>query len=109
MKRSLLAGCRISIFFIATGILLASPQTALPQEALPAGAKVVRLETVPNSITLRNPFEYRQLLVNAYLDNGDMIDATRMVEVDKSECPATISPRGIVRPLTNGQGNLKLT
>jgi hypothetical protein len=90
-------------------VFYGATQNAAAQERLPDGAKIVRLETQPASITLKSPFEYRQLLVTGYLESGERIDVTRMVHVAKDASPAVISPRGIIRPEKDGAGSLKLT
>jgi hypothetical protein len=92
---------------IAIGLALYATDGLSAQEQLPAGAKVVGLEAQPDAIMLKNPFEYRQLLVSASLENGEKIDVTRLVKADTTACPITISPRGVVRPTRNGGGELR--
>jgi hypothetical protein len=82
---------------------------ATAHEKLPDGAKIVRLEAQPPSIVLKSPFEYRQLLITGYLESGERIDVTRIVQISKNSCPGVISPRGIIRPEKDGTGSLKLT
>jgi hypothetical protein len=88
---------------IALVILAAGPASA--QEKLPANAKVVKLEATPNAFELKNPFDYRQLRIDATLDNGDVIDATRLVQV-KPPATLKVSPTGLVRPVADGKGEL---
>jgi hypothetical protein len=90
----------LSIFLLAT--------TAAAQDKLPPGAKVVKLEFAPAKIELKTPFEYRQLLVTGILDNGDRVDLTRLA---KFTAPAAVkvSDAGQVRPVSDGQGELKLS
>src|SRR6516164_6830516 len=83
---------------LALGVTLHTTAQSFSEEQLPAGAKVVRLEAQPATITLRNPCEYRQLLVTARLASGDKLDVTRLVRVETDTGPAVVSPREIVRP-----------
>ena len=78
------------------------------QEKLPAGAKVTGLEIRPQSIDLRNPFEYSQLVVSGVLDTGEKIDVTRMVRI-KAPQQVRVSESGQVRPLADGNGPLQVT
>ncbi|MSU77913.1 MAG: DUF1553 domain-containing protein [Gemmataceae bacterium] len=98
MKRFILS---IATFALATFSLYA-------QEKLPPGAKLTKVEVAPTSIELKTPFEYRQLLLTGMLDNGDRVDVTRLA---KFTPPASVkvSERGQVRPLQDGQGELKFT
>ena len=78
------------------------------QETLPPGVKIAKVEVAPTSIDLKSPYEYRQLLVTGVLENGDRVDVTRLA---KFTAPAAvkISERGQVRPVADGQGELKFT
>ena len=60
----------------ALAITLALFTGAAPaqEEKLPPGAKVVRLETLPQSIDLKHRFDYRQVLVTAVLQTGERVD-----------------------------------
>jgi hypothetical protein len=96
------------------GLLLAF--TACPAQAdkaavekLPPGAKVVRIEAWPASVTLQNRYAYRQFLLTAHLESGDKIDVTRLA---KTEMPANLvqlSATGVVRPVADGTGQIKFT
>jgi hypothetical protein len=77
------------------------------QEKLAPGAKIVRLEAEPQAIRLKHPYDYRQLLLTGYLENGDRIDVTRMAHIDRSASPVSLSPSGLVRPAADGNGVLK--
>lgn len=74
----------------------------LETESLPPGTKVVGLEVLPTSIKLTSPFDYAQLLVTAKLDNGDRVDATRLVQAQPAAATVTISPTGIVKATADG-------
>jgi hypothetical protein len=98
---------RPTFLFAALALALAVAGTAAAQtEQPPAGLKVVRLEARPASIDLKNPYEYRQLLLVAQTDSGDVIDVTRMARVEVPAALAKVSPAGQVRPVADGLGEL---
>ena len=78
-------------------------------EKLPPNAKLVRLEAQPACIALNHPYEYRQLLLLGQLDSGERIDLMRMARIELSKKVADISPRGLVRPLADGDAEVKFT
>jgi len=80
----------------------------LETESLPPGTKVVGLEVVPASIKLTSPFDYAQLLVTAKLDNGDRVDATRLIQAQPAAATVTISPNGIVKATADGASAIGL-
>ncbi len=80
----------------------------LETESLPPGTKVVGLEVVPASIKLTSPFDYAQLLVTAKLDNGDRVDATRLVQAQPAAATVAISPTGIVKATADGASAIGL-
>src|SRR5262249_56148378 len=75
------------------------------EEKLPPGAQVTRLEASPASVTLKHPYDYRQLLVTAHLASGEKIDVTRMAPI-AAPASVKISPSGLVRPAADGSGEL---
>ncbi|MCE9534378.1 MAG: DUF1553 domain-containing protein [Planctomycetes bacterium] len=83
--------------------------TAVGQESLPPNAKVVKLEVRPAKLELKSPFDYKQLLVDATLDNGDVIDVTRLATFTPSAKLVALSPNGLVRPTADGKGELKIS
>jgi hypothetical protein len=87
--------------------LLTPPPPAWADVKLPPGATIVRVEAHPASITLRNPYAYRQLLLTGQLNTGDRIDVTRMARLDAPSNLVSVSPLGLVRPLAEGSGELK--
>lgn len=87
-------------------LLTGLAQAAFAQEKLPPNAKVAKVEVLPSTIELKSPFEYRQLLITGVLDNGDRVDLTRMTQFTTPNL-VKVSERGQVRPLTDGQGELK--
>ncbi len=96
---------RLSLAFIALATFL---PTASAQEKLPAGAKIVSLHATPSAIELKSPFEYRQLLVDATLDNGDVIDVTRLAEIQAEGDIVKVSANRLVRPTADGKGQLSI-
>src|SRR5262249_48579173 len=88
---------------LVTVAALALPLCA--QEKLPPGAQVTRLEASPASVTLKHPYDYRQLLVTAHLASGEKIDVTRMAPI-AAPASVKISPSGLVRPAADGSGEL---
>lgn len=86
--------------------LIAATLTAA--EKLPKDAKFVAIEALPARIDLAHAYDYRQLLVSGHTEAGEVIDVTRMVQVQSPDV-LSITPTGIVRPKANGEGQLKLT
>src|SRR6516165_10693189 len=82
--------------------------TLQAQEKLPPGAQVVRLEAAPTAVDLKQPYDYRQMLITAHLATGEKLDATRMVTFTAPAC-VKVSATGQVRPAADGQGELTLT
>jgi len=78
----------------------------LEAETLPEGARVVGLEIEPAQVRLSSRNDYVQLLVTARLDSGDTADVTRLAKFTLKPLVAEVSPRGILRPLTNGSAKL---
>jgi Protein of unknown function (DUF1549)/Protein of unknown function (DUF1553) len=99
--------CLIVLGLISSA--LAIPAGAQDQEKLPPGANVVRLETVPQTIELKNRFDYRQVLVTAVLQTGERVDVTRMAKATPSGKLVTVSARGQVRPAADGNGDIQFT
>jgi Protein of unknown function (DUF1553)/Protein of unknown function (DUF1549)/Bacterial Ig-like domain (group 2) len=97
---------RFRRFAFAASLLVTLP--ALAQEKLPAGRTVAKVEAKPASIALKTPFQYTQLLLSATLDNGEVVDVTRMA---KLEVPPVVkaSPAGLVRPVADGSGSILVT
>jgi hypothetical protein len=67
------------------------------------------LEAFPPAIVLRNPFEYRQLVLTGVLDTGDQVDVTRMARIEKLDNLVSVSSTGLVRPKADGSATLKIT
>src|SRR4051794_28425967 len=87
-------------------LLVALP--ALAQEKLPPGRTVAKVEARPAAVTLKHAFDYTQLLLSATLDNGDVVDVTRIAKLD---LPPVVkaTPAGLVRPVSDGGGSIKVT
>ena len=84
-------------------------EEAVESEALPKGAKLVALKVEPPSVKLTNRFAYSQVLVTGQLESGDLIDVTRMVEINASGGIAEVTRAGLVRPVADGKGALVLS
>ncbi len=80
-----------------------------PSESLPEGTVIQSLTVQPEKIELARAADYVQLLVQAALDSGDVIDVTRMVEHKLTGDVAAVSASGLVQPLAAGQGQLLLS
>jgi hypothetical protein len=111
MKKLNSVGRKSWTIAVALGSLVAGLQTPPPSARadakLPPGATIVRVEAHPASITLQNPHAYRQLLLTGQLNTGDRVDLTRMAQLDKPSGLVSVSPQGLIRPLSDGSGELK--
>src|ERR1041384_5152645 len=95
---------RLSLVLVLVGC---AANAVFAQEKLPPGAKVVKVEARPDKIELKNPFDYRQLLLTGVLESGERIDVTRMAQFTVPEKVAKVSERGQVRPVGDGAGQLQ--
>ncbi|MEZ6088920.1 MAG: DUF1549 domain-containing protein [Pirellulaceae bacterium] len=75
-------------------------------ESLPANTKVVELTASPETIELDGPFAYSQLMVRGKLDSGDVIDVTRIAELQLTQPIGTLSQRGLLRGAKVGQAEV---
>src|SRR6516164_2863045 len=92
---------------LSFAVLMTAPAAAQEkQEKLPPGAKLVKLEARPTAVSLKQPFDYAQLLLTGTLETGEQLDVTRMASVEK---PANVNlaPSGLVRPIADGKAELK--
>jgi hypothetical protein len=97
-----------SVSAAAALLLAAAPALAQPAaESLPPGAKVVALEARPAAVALEGPFQYRQLLITAKLDNGEVVDATRFAQITLPGKLVT-QKAGLVRPIEDGKGDISI-
>lgn len=81
---------------------------AFADEKLSAGRTVAKLEAKPSAVTLKHAFDYTQLLLSATLDNGDVIDVTRLAKLDPPPV-VKATPTGLVRPVSDGGGAITAT
>ena len=98
---------RLSALLAAAALLGGCGDRLVAQEALPAGAKVIKLEARPASLNLTRPFAYAQLVVSATLDTGDVVDVTRLAAFEVPNA-IRVSPTGFVRIASNGTGDLRI-
>ncbi len=94
---------------LSPGRLVTLAGQAAEAEKLPPQAKVVRVEAHPAAITLKTPYEYRQVLLTAVLASGERVDVTRLARVESPAALVKVSPRGQVRPVADGAGQLQFT
>ena len=97
-----------TLFLCSAAVLLTATAAPAADEALPPGAKVLRLEPRPAALTLTTPFAYGQLVVTAHLDVGTTADVTRLARVD-APASVRVSPTGLVRPAADGTGEIVLS
>lgn len=118
MARIVNAKSRIAGVWLATLVAAAAGSAARagettdrqpPAESVPAGAKVVRLEVHPDSVSLKRPFDYAQLIIAARLDTGDVVDVTRIAGIAAPAGVVRVSPDGLIRPLADGSGTLTVS
>lgn len=70
--------------------------------------QVEAIDVYPSQEALLNSkFDYIQVLVQARLKNGEIVDATRDAQYQVSE-NLVITPSGLLRPLTAGKGNVTI-
>ena len=85
------------------------PVAAPKTETLPAGAVVAALEISPASIELANKFDYGQLVVTAKLENGAMLDVTRIAKLGASAPAVEVLSGGVVVARADGAANITAT
>ena len=89
--------------------VLTGPAPKLDPETLPKDAKIASIEILPTAITLAGRNDYNQMLVTARLASGDSIDITRMAQFSASSKAFEVSLNGLVRPIKDGTGQIKIT
>ncbi len=102
LSQGLVAAARRSVGTVSTK--LAEPASA--EESLPKDATVTKLEIQPAKINLSRRNDYAQLLVMAHLASGDSADVTRLAKLSVEPKLAELTPRGVLRPLADGEGKL---
>src|SRR4051794_30924572 len=105
-RRTVLATFIVAALGMTTA---ASAAETRPEEKIPIGRKVIRIEARPTKIVLKHPFDYSQLLLTGHLDSGDAVDITRMVQIQMPASLLKVSQTGIVRPTADGDGSLQLS
>src|SRR5262245_50376525 len=99
---------RHMVSLIALAVFSAALRAQTP-ETLPPGAKLKSVEVRPERIDLKHPFDYRQVLLTGILESGERVDVTRMAEFKAPATLVKVSPRGQVRPVSDGAGKLDFT
>ncbi len=96
-------------FVLVLGGSLLLGGAARAEEKLPEGARLVKIEAQPTSITIKNPFEYAQVVLTGQLENGERIDVTRMVKIEALDTVVKVSPTAQVRPVADGAAEIKVS
>ena len=89
------------MIYQAQGLMLFSQEISQDFSAIRS------LEVNPKSAKLDNPFAYSQTVAMAKLSNGQIIDATRSVNVVVHGDAVKISSSGLVEPVKNGSSIFK--
>src|SRR5262249_39944375 len=79
------------------------------QEKLPPGAKLVHVQAFPQTVNLHNPYDYDQVILVGQLETRELIDVTRLARFEVPDSLASITPSGLIRPVADGNGELKCT
>ncbi len=85
------------------------PEPRVPSESLPEGASIESLTVQPERIELAGPYAYAQLLVQARLAGGDLVDVTRLAQKEISSPVAHAATSGLLQPIADGQASLKIS
>src|SRR5262249_28706433 len=109
LSGSALGQRRLLLAILLPFVLLPCRLAAQDVERLPAGAKLVSVAAQPSAITLKHPYDYRQVLLTGQLDSGERIDVLRLAQVNWPNKLVSVSPRGLVRPVGDGLGGLGFT
>jgi WD40 repeat protein len=84
-------------------------ESSVPSDpALPVGDAVVSLQVDPVTIQFDAPSRYAQIVVTAALASGAKVDITRQATYAFDAPVAKVNAAGVVRPLANGNGQLKI-
>jgi hypothetical protein len=108
MKR-FLASITCALATVASSAVASEPQSSPGEvvEQLPPGMKIVGLEAYPARIELANRFAYRQVLITGITEAGERVDVTRLARLEQVGGVVAVSPRGLVRPVADGSGELR--
>lgn len=85
-----------------------SQPSTTPAEQLPPGAKITAIDVQPPEINLVNRLDYVQCVIMGRLDNGDVVDVTRLAQFQLSSDIANVASSGFVRPKSDGKGTLAI-
>src|SRR5262245_45596039 len=101
MKSNRLACILCWIAGSALLLLAAGTNRSDAAESLPEGLKVVSMEAFPPAIDLTHRFDYRQVVVMGKVATGESVDLTRMAKISSSPAIVSVSPNGLVRPVSD--------
>ena len=71
-------------------------------------SRVTSIDVQPASLTLDHWNDSAQILVSAKLDNGEILDATRIASMTSASKNVWLSQRGWVQPLVNGSCEIEI-
>ena len=83
------------------------PLPELESVSPPTEDNIANITVVPADVALDSPYAYCQLIVTAETKLGERIDISRSCRYDSPE-NARVNQAGLVRPIRNGQGVLKI-
>lgn len=95
-----------SLALTASGLTQRGARGQEAAETIPAGVKIVAVEAYPSSLELKHRFDYRQLLVLARTEGGELIDLTRLATLVEPAKHVTVSPAGLVSVRSDGSEQL---
>src|SRR5438876_5292871 len=94
---------------MALGLTSGMTPAVRAEEKLPPGAQFTKIEAWPAAVQFKTPFDYSQLVLTGYLKSGDKVDVTRIAKIETGNNLVKVSETGLVRPVADGSGQLKVT
>ncbi len=85
---------------------LARREPPIEKESLHPADKLAAIEVEPQQIKISGKYDVVQLLVTGRLESGDLVDVTRMVQVDGAGGVVDVSPRGLLCAKADGRAEL---
>ncbi len=93
---------------IADDSVRATARQDLKVETLVPGLTVAAIAVEPKTVRIAKPTEYAQLLVTATMSDGSRADITRMAKLTATAAALQVDERGLVRPVQDGSGEVKV-
>jgi hypothetical protein len=108
MRRAVECKSCWALTVLAASLLAAEVGAAEPSaEQLPTGTRLTRIEASPAAIALRHRYAYSQVLLTGVTEAGERLDVTRLATVEAPAGLVDVSAARLVRPLADGQGELR--